>query len=178
MPARSEHERNQEFLHRFYAEQKAEQLKLERKLQEADGILDSAHEYNRAMAFSAGLTYEEYEQLLHNHGILGVQAVHVLQTHPEISSVADAIAYVYQKAGNEAGEMLVDPVGAQMDTKFPPKDYLKAVRTEYNTLHPRRRKPKGKGDVIKGYERWQQEQAQTAAADASFEEFLESLQRK
>lgn len=171
-----EHERNQAFLRQFHRQEQEAAEARRLALEEADARLDGVREYNDAMAYASGLTRREYDDLLREHGIYGTQALIALRENPNLRTVKEALAFVHREAGDEAGRELVDPVGGQMNKKFPPRAYIDAVRKEYNAKHPRRKKQKGKGDVIERYHRWQAEQKLIADADASFDAFMASLQ--
>lgn len=169
----SEHEEVCEAIRRYNAEIAAKIELGQVEDARAEATLDEIQEELRALAFNAGISPEDLGPLI-ERGNLGTEVLDVL-TRGEASSVEEAIARIYQQAGNEIGKSYVDPLtkaSGKRVRQFGPDPFGELSNEQFNAEHPRRkRRPKTRADVQRGVDAWRAR----VAIQAEFDQSIDAL---
>lgn len=163
-------------------EHRAKEERLRQSQVNVDRTRNQIAEEEEALAFAAGISREEYEELM-ERGSFGVEILQAL-IKGQAKSVDEAIHFLYQQAGDKAGAFAdwLKRISAEKKYHpFQPETAWEQLNREMDEHDHPRPKRKRKGPTKKGiynrFRRWQEEQDLHQEQDQAFDDFINKWQK-
>lgn len=156
-------------LDRQYAEELRRLEEAGRREQQTESVLSDIREEEEAIAFNAGITWEDYHALL-EQGEEGMRIFQLLSTG-RAPTIPEAELMLDQRVNEK-----IDDFSQMMQTRWGDPQWARLNAQIERHDHPPRR-GRGKRDLQKSFQSWRQQQEWQAQSDEAFYQMSKEWQK-